>query len=115
MLNLDKLNKEQREAAEYINGALLILAGAGTGKSLLNGSGVLTANGYVPIETLHIGDKVYGRDGELHNVIGVFPQGQKEIGNGPRGSFLAFIWDRKRPGGSCTERRQYFHIGVWCV
>ena len=79
MLNLDKLNKEQREAAEYINGALLILAGAGTGKSLLNGSGVLTANGYVPIETLHIGDKVYGRDGELHNVIGVFPQGQKEI------------------------------------
>jgi DNA helicase II / ATP-dependent DNA helicase PcrA len=32
-VNLDKLNPEQREAAAYRGGPLLILAGAGTGKT----------------------------------------------------------------------------------
>ena len=79
MINFEELNKEQMDATQHINGPMLVLAGAGTGKSLLNGTGVLSAKGYVPIETLHVGDKVYGRDGNLHNVIGVYPQGKKEI------------------------------------
>ena len=55
------------------------IGSAGTGKALINGSGVLTENGYVPIETLHVGDKVFGSDGLLHNVVGVFPQGKKRV------------------------------------
>lgn len=52
---------------------------AGSGKALLNGSNVLTDNGYVAIETLKTGNKVFGADGKLHNVIGVFHQGKKRI------------------------------------
>lgn len=35
MFTLDFLNKEQREAAEYINGPLLVIVGAGTGKTAM--------------------------------------------------------------------------------
>ena len=61
------------------DGNQLVNAAAGSGKALKNGTGVLTADGYVPIETLGIGDKVYSDDGELHEVLGVFPQGKKKV------------------------------------
>ena len=55
------------------------IGSAGSGKALVNGSPVLTEKGYVKIETLCVGDKVFGTDGKLHNVVGVFPQGKKRV------------------------------------
>jgi phosphate starvation-inducible PhoH-like protein len=42
-------------------------------------SGVLTPGGFAPIGSLSVGDLVVGSDGRPTPVIGVFPQGRKEV------------------------------------
>lgn len=49
----------------------------GSGKALANGTPVLTPTGFVPIDSLEVGQFVIGSDGKPTRVIGVFPQGSK--------------------------------------
>lgn len=81
-------NKEQYErVVEYTEthdaittaGNQIINAVAGSGKALANGTEVLTEDGYEVIESLKVGDKVFGTDGKLHTVLGVYPQGKKKM------------------------------------
>lgn len=51
----------------------------GLGKELINGTKILSEHGWVNIEDLLFGDKVYSVDGTLCNVTGVYPQGIKPI------------------------------------
>ncbi|SDS71517.1 LAGLIDADG family homing endonuclease [Microlunatus soli] len=51
----------------------------GAGKALAVTEPVLTPSGYRPIGSLAVGDQVYGRDGRPHAVLGVFPQGEREL------------------------------------
>lgn len=75
-----KFSDEQRKILEY-HGNACILACAGSGKALVNGTGVLTPNGYVPIEQLKVGDKVLDENGCEQIVLGVYPQGKKRVYN----------------------------------
>ena len=75
-----KFSDEQRKILEH-HGNACILACAGSGKALVNGTGVLTENGYIPIEKLRVHDKVFSDTGEPELVLGVFPQGKKRIYN----------------------------------
>ena len=75
-----KFSDEQRKILEH-HGNACILACAGSGKALVNGTGVLTPNGYVPIETLKVEDKVFNENGHVQEVLGVFPQGKKKVYN----------------------------------
>lgn len=68
-------NDTELKQAICASGNQKVQATAGSGKALVNGTGVLTPNGFVAIETLRVGDLVYGTDGEVHHVLGVFPQG----------------------------------------
>lgn len=63
---------------DYIN---LVIAPTGSGKALKHGTGVLTPIGYKPIESLKIGEPIFGNDGKVYNVSGVFPQGKREVYN----------------------------------
>lgn len=71
------LNDSQQQAVDCIADKILVLAGAGTGKALQNGTGVLTAHGYKPIEQLSVGELVFASNGKLYPVTGVYPQGKQ--------------------------------------
>lgn len=73
-----KFSNEQRRILEH-HGNACILACAGSGKALVNGTGVLTPEGYVNIEALKVGSVVCGIDGTSQYVLGVFPQGKKKV------------------------------------
>jgi hypothetical protein len=58
----------------------LILTGAiGLGKAQPLSSLVLTETGYKKMGDLSISDKVFGSDGKLHDILGIFPQGKMMI------------------------------------
>jgi hypothetical protein len=42
-------------------------------------SRILTPKGFVPMGSLSIGDEIYGQDGQIHHVTGIYPQGVQKI------------------------------------
>lgn len=59
---------------------VFIMDGAiGLGKALPNSEDVLTSTGFAPMGSLSMGDEVIGADGKATKVIGVYPQGIKDI------------------------------------
>lgn len=77
--SLAKLDEFQREAAESEADKVVIRAPAGSGKALKNGTNVLTIQGWKPIESLTTSDKVAAEDGKFYSVLGIYPQGLKQI------------------------------------
>lgn len=51
----------------------------GTGKAQPLYSKVLTPQGFIPMGDVKVGNKVIAGNGEIANVIGVYPQGEKDI------------------------------------
>jgi hypothetical protein len=60
-------------------GRSALFADTGLGKALKNGTGVLTQSGFIPIESLKVGDEVIGSDGKPCKVTGVYPQGVRPL------------------------------------
>lgn len=59
-------------------GKAALFEDCGLGKALASDTPVLTPTGFVPIASLHIGDSVIGSNGKSTQVLGVFPQGERE-------------------------------------
>jgi len=51
----------------------------GLGKSLANSETVLTPSGFIPISEIEVGSYVIGSNGKPTEVVGVFPQGVRDI------------------------------------
>jgi len=63
---------------EYVGSALLSLE-MGLGKAENVNSKLLTPNGWIRMGDVKIGDQVIGSNGKPSNVVGVYPQGEKDI------------------------------------
>ncbi len=57
----------------------LVYGTHGIGKAQPLDAKVLTPSGFVNMGDLTVGDEVIGSDGQAHHVIGVYPQGEKEV------------------------------------
>jgi PBSX family phage terminase large subunit len=58
---------------------VLLATGIQFGKALCMDELVLTPDGYIPIGSLKVGDVVFDRNGTQTKVVGVFPQGQRQV------------------------------------
>ena len=76
-----KLYPHQIQAAMFMNITrnTLISHEMGIGKSQPLYSNILTPNGWVEMGDINVGDDVIGSDGKTKKVLGVFPQGLKDI------------------------------------
>lgn len=57
----------------------IIIGPSSFGKALFNDELVVTPNGMIPIKDIQVNDRVIGKDGKEKRVIGVFPQGKRDI------------------------------------
>ena len=62
-----------------IANAYLFCGPSGDGKALPMNADILTPNGYVKMRNINVGDKVIDGLGEITTVLGVYPQGEKDI------------------------------------
>lgn len=71
----------QQAGVEYIlpRPSVILADQMGLGKLEFVDNKVFTPKGRNRIGDLKIGDKVIGSDGKSHNVVGVFPQGEKDL------------------------------------
>jgi intein/homing endonuclease len=77
-----KLYPYQEEGVKQIEkfgGRALLADSMGLGKCVTINTKILTPNGWIPIWQLKVGDIVIGGDGKPCSVVGVYPQGKKQI------------------------------------
>lgn len=73
-----KLNEIQKAIVETNEPRVAVVAAAASGKALPFKAKVYTEKGPTKIGLLKQGDFIYGEDGKLHEVLGVYPQEKQE-------------------------------------
>lgn len=78
-----KLTEKQKEfvkiAFDKNTKIIFVNAPAGVGKAQPLDADILGENGWIKMGDIKSGDKIYGEDGMLHNVLSVYPQGIKDV------------------------------------
>ena len=73
-----ELSELQKNILNSPSNRSIVMSSAASGKALSNNSKVYTKNGFKMIKDVVVGDVIFGEDGLLHKVLGVFPQGKKQ-------------------------------------
>lgn len=80
LLNVDLLPEQCVILQEFWDKPFpMFVATRGFGKATTLDTPVLLDRGWVNMGDINIGDKTYGRDGLLHTITDIYPQGQKQV------------------------------------
>lgn len=72
-------NVRQKKVINATEPNIVCLAGAGCGKCIPNSTNIPTPDGWRKVEEIKIGDYLFDRQGNPTKVLGVYPQGKKEV------------------------------------
>ena len=110
-------DKQIAAGNSYLNDSesLIIKAVAGSGKEQPIWCNVQTPEGKTTIGSLNVGDSIFGLDGKLQEVLGIFPQGEKDYYKITfrDGSFtycgLEHLWTVNN-AGKCADKLKTFSL-----
>lgn len=106
-------NVRQKKVINATEPNIVCLAGAGCGKCIPNSTNIPTPDGWRKVEEIKIGDYLFDRQGNPTKVLGVYPQGKKEVyeitfGDGRQAKCsIDHIWSvHKRTWGEANYYRE---------
>lgn len=98
-------NVRQKKVINAKEPNILCLAGAGAGKSIPNSTMIPTPNGWKKVSEIREGDFLFDQEGNPTKVLGVFPQGKKEV--------YEITFGDKRTAKCCIDHIWSVHKDTW--
>ena len=98
-------NVRQKKVINAKEPNIICLAGAGGGKSIPNSTMIPTPNGWKKVSEIKEGDFLFDQEGNPTKVLGVFPQGKKEV--------YEITFGDKRTAKCCIDHIWSVHKDTW--
>lgn len=100
-----KFNPRQKKVINAKERRIVCLASAGSGKSIPNSTIIPTPNGWKKVSEIKEGDFLFDQEGNPTKVLGVFPQGEKEV--------YEITFGDKRTAKCCIDHIWSVHKDTW--
>ena len=98
-------NVRQKKVINATEPNIICLAAAGSGKSIPNSTIIPTPSGWRKVSEIKKGDFLFDQDGNPTKVLGVFPQGKKEV--------YEITFGDKRTAKCCIDHIWSVHKDTW--